>query len=132
MIGNYTYQGCYNDSTAARVLTSAKLYGTTANNMTLEKCATYCSQYAFWGVEYGQECYCGKTLALTSKNMTATDCKTPCPGNSTEYCGAGSRLSLYYFSTNSTTVTTTAAAQASPTAKIRRAKRAANIEAFMD
>jgi len=53
--GNYTYQGCFNDSVATRVLTSAGLYGSNSNNMTLDKCATYCSKYAYFGVEYGQE-----------------------------------------------------------------------------
>ncbi|KAK4539504.1 hypothetical protein LTR36_010902, partial [Oleoguttula mirabilis] len=107
-IGNYTYQGCFNDSRSARALRSTELYGTNTNNMTLEKCATFCSNYAYWGVEYGQECYCGPALTSNSQNQTGAinSCTLPCPGNSTELCGAGNRLNVYYY--NATTATSSA------------------------
>ena len=60
--------------------------------------------YAYAGVEYGRECWCGNTLNVAgnsgstpSKNVTDSQCSFTCPGNSTEYCGAGSKLNLYWF-----------------------------------
>ena len=41
------------------------------------------------------QCYCGNTLAGTSAIKPDTDCSMTCAGNATEFCGAGSRLSLY-------------------------------------
>ncbi|OBT48309.1 hypothetical protein VE00_01254 [Pseudogymnoascus sp. WSF 3629] len=87
------YGGCWTDAVAARVLIDKKLY---ASTMTLENCATFCAGETFWGVEYGQECYCGMVLQATSVNATnQADCNMLCPGNPQEYCGAGSRLELY-------------------------------------
>jgi hypothetical protein len=50
------------------------------------------------GMEYGDECYCGDASALTASGSTQapkTDCQVPCSGDSTYYCGGGSRLSYY-------------------------------------
>ncbi|PMB71773.1 WSC domain-containing protein 2 [Beauveria bassiana] len=75
--------------------------------MTIGKCLQKCdaaqSGYNFAGVEYGQECWCGSTLSLDGgqsasepgKNISGSYCSFLCPGNKTEYCGAGLRLSTY-------------------------------------
>lgn len=63
--------------------------------MTLEKCASVCSSYSYFGVEYGRECYCGNDLNEGSIEAPASDCSFPCPGKLTETCGAGNRLNLY-------------------------------------
>lgn len=63
--------------------------------MTLESCAAFCSGYTYFGVEYARECYCGNSFGAGSVVAPATDCNFPCAGNSTEYCGAGNRLSVY-------------------------------------
>jgi hypothetical protein len=67
--------------------------------MTLESCASFCSDYHYFGTEYGGECYCGNTLASSSTNASLSDCSMPCTGNAYQYCGAGDRLELYYSST---------------------------------
>ncbi|OBT59099.1 hypothetical protein VE04_00699 [Pseudogymnoascus sp. 24MN13] len=115
-LGAYTYVGCYTDSTASRGLTGkattlttkcSQLYVSIVNinsvtdfdslydlNIILgiivyggDWDASYCE--TFWGVEYGQECYCGMVLQATSVNATNQgDCKMLCPGNPQEYCGA--------------------------------------------
>ncbi|KAF8858490.1 WSC-domain-containing protein [Acephala macrosclerotiorum] len=69
--------------------------------MTLEACATDCAGYAYFGVEYGGECWCANTLDATSALAPVTDCYFVCPGNSLEYCGAGNRLELYTLSATS-------------------------------
>lgn len=92
-IGRYTFQGCYTEASNGRALTSASYYD--YNAMTLETCASNCSGFLYWGVEYGGECYCGNSLSSGSVLAATTDCSFTCPGNKVEYCGAGNRLQMY-------------------------------------
>ncbi|KAK8105491.1 WSC domain-containing protein [Apiospora kogelbergensis] len=70
--------------------------------MTLDSCAANCTDYAWFGVEYGRECYCGAALDKGASKTTGTTingaCAMTCPGNKDQTCGDGSRLSLYYSS----------------------------------
>ncbi|KAI9776670.1 MAG: hypothetical protein M1835_005454, partial [Candelina submexicana] len=92
-IGAYTFQGCYSEATNTRALSDKYLGSAT---MTLDLCATTCAGYTYFGVEYGQECYCGNTLGAGSASVAnQADCSFLCPGNVTEYCGAGNRLEMY-------------------------------------
>ncbi|OCK79181.1 WSC-domain-containing protein [Lepidopterella palustris CBS 459.81] len=96
-VGSYKYQGCYTEATSGRSLSAL----TTANStsMTPAMCAAFCSQYAWFGVEYGQECYCGPYPQSTSILATPqTSCNMVCPGDGTALCGAGNRLQMYYSS----------------------------------
>ncbi|KAL9609723.1 MAG: hypothetical protein Q9167_005531 [Letrouitia subvulpina] len=90
---NYTYTACYTDSTASRTLSDLVL----ANNaMTIDKCLTACNAYTYAAVEYGQECWCGNTIAATGKKaQQESDCNFQCSGNPSQFCGAGDRMSLY-------------------------------------
>ncbi|KAL8784983.1 MAG: hypothetical protein Q9213_003644 [Squamulea squamosa] len=93
-VPGYTYQGCYTDSTSARVLTS-KSQSVSTN--TYASCAAYCSGYTYFGVEYGSQCYCGNQFT----NPTApapkgeTECNMKCSGDATKFCGAGNRMNLF-------------------------------------
>lgn len=98
-VGAFSYAGCYSDSATARVLVGKTTAGSTVS---LDTCATFCSAYNFFGVEYADECYCANNLASTSVLHADTDCSMNCAANSSEFCGAGSRLSLYY--KNGTTI----------------------------
>jgi WSC domain len=60
--------------------------------------------YQYAGVEYGRECWCGNSLnfngnpgATPGQNVSDSQCNFECPGNSSEFCGAGVRLNLYWF-----------------------------------
>ncbi|KAF8855141.1 hypothetical protein BDZ45DRAFT_676433 [Acephala macrosclerotiorum] len=91
-ISTFQYIGCYTDLVNnVRTLSSIKYVNST---MTLEMCATKCTSYDYFGVEYGSECYCGYTLNATLR-ATETDCNKPCGGNATEICGKANRLSTY-------------------------------------
>ncbi|CAI4216450.1 unnamed protein product [Parascedosporium putredinis] len=48
-----------------------------------------------FGLEYGQECFCGNSFNSGSIAAPITDCNMPCAGNPFEFCGAGNRLSVY-------------------------------------
>lgn len=91
-VGAFKHLGCRTDSVSSRVLTGAYTGGV---DMTLEACATYCASFEYFGTEYGQECFCGNTLAATSATAGETDCNMACLGNKQELCGAGDRLSVY-------------------------------------
>lgn len=92
-VGAWDFQGCWTEATNGRALEDK----TFANDsMTLESCAKFCDGSKYFGVEYGRECYCGNTLQAGSVKATdQDDCSFPCPGDNSEYCGAGKRLELY-------------------------------------
>merc|ERR1711977_468711 len=91
------------ESTTGRAL-SSKTYAD--DGMTLESCASFCSPFSMFGVEYGRECYCGNSLGAGSVKATnQADCNFLCPGDKTTYCGAGSRLQLYSVSASSSSST---------------------------
>ncbi len=89
------YQGCYTD--VGRTLGAAAYADD--KGMTIESCIAFCSssglQYA--ETEYSQECYCEEqSCCWRLAKVVETDCNMPCKGNSSEPCGEGSRLSLFY------------------------------------
>ncbi|KAJ3137220.1 hypothetical protein HK101_003899, partial [Irineochytrium annulatum] len=91
-VAGWASAGCVIDSTAARTLGSQF----TNTKGTVEACLASCAPYAYGGLEYGGECWCGnKLLNTTSGAAPASDCNMSCSGNQAEICGAASRLSLY-------------------------------------
>ncbi len=86
-----------------------------SDTMTLEACQTFCSAYTYFGVEYSHECYCGNSLNAGSVAAPATDCSMTCMGASSEYCGAGNRLSVYARAGAPPPGTTTTSAAPAPT-----------------
>ncbi|KAK4194459.1 WSC domain-containing protein [Triangularia verruculosa] len=83
------YLGCFVDE-VPRVLPD-NLLG--ASDMTAEKCAAHCSNYSYFGLEYGRECWCGNSRP---KNPApATECSFPCSGNDSQLCGAGGRINVW-------------------------------------
>ncbi|WYZ46036.1 hypothetical protein EsH8_IX_000261 [Colletotrichum jinshuiense] len=93
-ISGFEYQGCYTDNVPQRVLTGKVVVDPA---MTLEKCAASCSanEYAWFGVEYRGECYCGTQLDGASMKVSAAECDLACNGNQSQQCGGANRLNLY-------------------------------------
>lgn len=118
-VGKYSLVGCQTEADGGRALSAAQ---TAADDMTLDKCASFCSDYTFFGTEYGRECYCGNSLAATSKTAPLSECNMKCAGNSYQYCGDGNRLELYKVgsasSTLASTVATTTSSSSSSTSSI--------------
>jgi iron transport multicopper oxidase len=79
--------------------------------MTIETCASVCADYNYFGLEYGQECWCGNTIRSVGQPTAASECNFPCAGNAAQICGAGDRINIYSFGT----VTTTSSIAASTT-----------------
>lgn len=96
--------GCVSDS-ATRTLTGAAFMN--QGDLTPAKCAVLCSGSKYFGVEAGNECYCGNTLP-SGLTAAVTDCDAPCTGNDHYACGGGWRLNVYQVLQSATTSTTTA------------------------
>ncbi|KAK8865867.1 hypothetical protein IAR55_001015 [Kwoniella newhampshirensis] len=64
--------------------------------MTIDSCLTVCEDkgFAFAGVEFGDECYCGQSLP---DNITYSDtaCNVNCDGDASETCGGSWALELF-------------------------------------
>lgn len=97
---NFTYYGCLTEPSAGKLMDNQVYNNDTT--MTPQVCLFHCEQYNYAGVEYGQECWCGNTLNLAGwadstpgNNVSSSECNVVCPGNATEYCGAGNILQLY-------------------------------------
>jgi len=95
---SYSYVGCYTDAAGTqRTLTD---YYFTDGSMTVEMCLTACFSRGFsWaGTEYANECYCGSG-GISNGAIVASggdgDCSMRCAGDRTEWCGAGSRITVY-------------------------------------
>ncbi|KAI7501394.1 hypothetical protein KC367_g2951 [Hortaea werneckii] len=94
-IGTFEYLACYNDSVTNRTLQSAYLFGTSLQNLTLERCADFCDDFQFFGVEYAQECYCGSELLNNAIQQDPASCYASCAGDETQNCGGYNRISVY-------------------------------------
>ena len=89
-VGNFTgwaYLGCYSEGTTGRALSDLQ-NPIPAANVSVESCAIACSKYAYFGVEYAQECYCGQSVGAGSALVTGsspgvTGCNLACAANST-------------------------------------------------
>ena len=80
------------DSVGARTLSDKFFFDA---QMTVGKCAAQCQDYAFFGTEYGGECYCGNELKGNLGKGLETDCQILCGGDKGELCGGASRLRVY-------------------------------------
>ncbi|KAL8936038.1 MAG: hypothetical protein Q9216_005133 [Gyalolechia sp. 2 TL-2023] len=90
---DFSYTGCYTEATSGRALTKLAAAN---DSMTVQICLSACSEFKYAGIEYGRECWCGDTLASTSVPASAeSQCSKVCPGNTSQICGAGNRLTLY-------------------------------------
>ncbi|KAH6909616.1 WSC domain-containing protein [Coprinopsis sp. MPI-PUGE-AT-0042] len=90
-VGTWQYKGCYQDSTE-RILTY--VFDSPAN--TIEQCTTLCASkgYGLAGLQYGRECWCYRYMPSGSLKPDS-DCSVPCPGDPTQFCGGGNRMTLY-------------------------------------
>nr|CEG04248.1 unnamed protein product [Fusarium clavum] len=92
--GSWSYAGCYIDP-PGRAMEAAP--GGPSKDMTPQKCIATCIKAGFKiaGLEYAEECFCGNVLNNAASKTKESECNMPCAGDSSQMCGAGSRLSLY-------------------------------------
>ncbi|CAJ2510387.1 Uu.00g050900.m01.CDS01 [Anthostomella pinea] len=102
-VGDYQYLGCANE-VPGRTLTAISFSN---DSMKIEDCQAYCTKnnYRLSGVEYGQECYCGRFIAIPAA-LGAYQCNMGCGGNKKQICGGSNRVSIF----NNTNINAVAAA----------------------
>ncbi|MCJ1354543.1 MAG: hypothetical protein MMC33_004532 [Icmadophila ericetorum] len=91
-IPGYIYEGCYTDSTKARVLVNNSM---ASGAMTVQQCSTFCAGFMYFGAEFSTQCFCGGKLAVSTTKVADGQCGYECSGNSTQFCGGAGLLSLY-------------------------------------
>ena len=86
------YLGCFVDS-GNRDLRVKEFV---ENGMSVEVCGGLCREQGarYFGLEEGRVCLCGNSYGRYGPAPTK-DCNVPCPGNSSETCGAQWRSSVY-------------------------------------
>ncbi|KUJ08648.1 WSC-domain-containing protein [Mollisia scopiformis] len=96
-ISDYKPLGCYTDLTDTGRTLPWQQSQLNASSMTVESCLFACKDggYAFAGVEFGQQCFCGVVLGNSTSKVDLSECNTPCTGNSSESCGDAALLNLY-------------------------------------
>ncbi|KAF7930040.1 hypothetical protein BELL_0253g00090 [Botrytis elliptica] len=96
-ISDYTPMGCYSDLGPNGRTLAWKQDQILDADLTIEACLQACKEggYAFAGVEYSQECYCGVVLGNGTAKVDESNCQMTCNGNTTELCGGAANLYLY-------------------------------------
>lgn len=68
---------------------------TTSKGLTVEICSSLCENFTYFGVEYGNECYCDNTLPDHSLVTDKPVCNRTCTGNQSELCGGIWHIAIY-------------------------------------
>ena len=78
---------------AHRLLSHLKWLQSTETAIT---CVAYCRSIGslFSGTQNGNECRCGNSAPPSSKVAPMDQCNKPCPGDSSQMCGAGWRMNV--------------------------------------
>ena len=97
-IAGYGFRGCYSD-VGPRALNG---FSVSSANMTQETCVDACSTrgYKYAGAEYASQCFCGDSINASNDGKGGVkvgdgECNMLCAGDKGEWCGAGSRLSVW-------------------------------------
>jgi len=87
--------GCYQDSFSARLLQGhvAKLRSSNSPTVCSELCAK--TGFAYAGVQYGAECFCGNGAVDTDKKLPDAKCGMPCSGRQDLTCGGYLTMQVY-------------------------------------
>ncbi|KAL2879697.1 hypothetical protein SGCOL_005026 [Colletotrichum sp. CLE4] len=96
-VEDYTSIGCYTDDTNHGRTIAERQDSVDSATMTPSTCLSACASegYAFAGVEYGGECYCGVVMGKYTTATTMDKCNKPCNGDSTKNCGGSAVMEIY-------------------------------------
>ncbi|CAB1116410.1 unnamed protein product [Ectocarpus sp. CCAP 1310/34] len=83
------YLGCFGDSQTGRVF--PVVFG--SDSMTTAICADTCAEYAYYGTQYGRECWCGNNADYAVYGEVT--CDMECTGDSSATCGGFNAMSFY-------------------------------------
>ncbi|KAF8264545.1 hypothetical protein EI94DRAFT_1738276 [Lactarius quietus] len=94
-VNDWRFQGCYNDTNTARVLTVE----VPQNNTSVESCTEACHAggYSMAGLEFAQQCFCDHAIQNHGQKVDSGHCVLACYGNTTEICGGVDSLVVYNY-----------------------------------
>jgi len=94
-VNDWRFQGCYNDTNTARVLTVE----VPQNNTSVESCTEACHAggYSMAGLEFAQQCFCDHAIQNRGQKVDSGHCVLACYGNTTEICGGVDSLVVYNY-----------------------------------
>lgn len=87
--------GCYHDDNYDRILNKTAYFG--PENNTVNGCAIFCGGYAFFGVEFGAQCFCGASLGVAANTRPTSDthCNYTCCADRKISCGGAEFINVY-------------------------------------
>ncbi|KAK0507321.1 hypothetical protein JMJ35_010359 [Cladonia borealis] len=91
----FEYRGCYADQSNPRLL---PIGANSTGSMTVTTCASICSSqgYAFFGVEYSYQCWCGNALHPRAVPADQSNCNYACCADSSSVaCGGDGFIGVY-------------------------------------
>ena len=90
----WEYRGCYVDQSTPRLLQNNSVG---LENMTVTLCASICSSrgYAYFGLEFSFECWCGSTLNPTVVPVDSSNCNYACCADGSVACGGFWFIGVY-------------------------------------
>ncbi|KZV86965.1 WSC-domain-containing protein, partial [Exidia glandulosa HHB12029] len=82
--------------TPDRVLRSVVIKQLSDN--TVSRCMALCDSlgYNYAGLEYSNECHCGRGVVKGAGQVASSECNMACAGDETQSCGGSWRMQLYY------------------------------------
>jgi hypothetical protein len=113
------YIGCYKDDTNSKrdlPVNAGDIPGSDSPAACGEKCAAY----EYFGLQDGDNCFCGNSYGSQGKAGAESECNMPCPGNKSVMCGAAQRNSIYQHKPSSLIVPASVFGSAVPTAQAQR------------
>jgi len=80
-----------------RVLNGGALRNIKVENLTPQVCSDICFEqdFQYYGVEYGDSCYCGDHVDRALRTSQPKECSKPCIGDKTQICGGDFKMNLY-------------------------------------
>ena len=93
----FANRGLYNDPSSAGSSPLLSVSVPSSSAMSVAICASACQGYNYFGLENGNQCYCGNTLSSqpTSAADQSGGSDVVCSGDNTELCGGLGLLRLY-------------------------------------
>ena len=94
----YQYVGCLRDALTRDLTTGVSHNGHIYN---IETCSEACHNYSYFGVQAGNQCFCGATYGRYEE-LTDSSCSATCEYDQTQTCGADWINSVYSHSVTAT------------------------------
>ncbi|KAH8897674.1 hypothetical protein GQ53DRAFT_817957 [Thozetella sp. PMI_491] len=93
-VSGFSYLGCLQDG-PNRILNA---YSTTLTSNNAQSCQSLCSTSGYtqyFGLEFGQQCFCGNTLSTPPSTVRELSCSDTCPGAQSNPCGGSYFVNVY-------------------------------------